>query len=342
MLLALLIAGVGTTAAFADGPATGGWTSARPDGHAPIGIMGDHRHAAGEWMLAYRFGFMDMEGNRDGTDGLSTEEVLADFPVSPESMTMEMHMFGLMYAPVDRLTLVFMAPLVDVEMEHVTRMGVEFTTRTRGLGDVQLSGLFGLLDRGRHSLHLNFGISAPTGTLDSTDDTPAGPDQPLPYPMQIGSGTWDVTPGLTLFGQSDDFSWGFQNLDTVRIGESSRDYTLGNRYLLTAWAAWRLGRWISVSGRAAGTIQENIDGADPRLNPMMVPTARTDLRGGERIELFGGINLYLREGFLAGHRFAVEAGAPVYQSLDGPQLETDFRIITGWQYAFDLPPTSLH
>ena len=36
-----------------------------PDDHAPIGVMGDHAHKAGEWMLFYRYGFMKMDGNRD-------------------------------------------------------------------------------------------------------------------------------------------------------------------------------------------------------------------------------------------------------------------------------------
>ena len=38
------------------------WTAARPDGHAPISVMGDHMHAMGEWMVSYRYMTMDMEG----------------------------------------------------------------------------------------------------------------------------------------------------------------------------------------------------------------------------------------------------------------------------------------
>jgi len=30
------------------------WTSARPDGHAPISVMGDHTHHKGEWMFSYK------------------------------------------------------------------------------------------------------------------------------------------------------------------------------------------------------------------------------------------------------------------------------------------------
>ena len=39
------------------------WNSSRPDGHAPISVMGDHLHKKGEFMLSYRFMQMRMEGN---------------------------------------------------------------------------------------------------------------------------------------------------------------------------------------------------------------------------------------------------------------------------------------
>ena len=47
---------------------------ARPDAHAPIGVMGDHLHKKGEFMLSYRFMNMKMEDNRDGTNDLSVSE----------------------------------------------------------------------------------------------------------------------------------------------------------------------------------------------------------------------------------------------------------------------------
>jgi len=40
----------------------GPWTAARPDGHAPISVMGDHMHKMGEWMVSYRYMSMEMEG----------------------------------------------------------------------------------------------------------------------------------------------------------------------------------------------------------------------------------------------------------------------------------------
>jgi hypothetical protein len=56
----------------------------------------------------------------------------------------------------------------------------------------------------------------------------------------------------------------------------------------------------------------------------MVPTADPKRRGGERVDLTLGINLFQTEGPLSEHRITIEAGLPVYQALDGPQLENDW------------------
>ncbi len=66
----------------------------------------------------------------------------------------------------------------------------------------------------------------------------------------------------------------------------------------------------------------------------MVPTADPNRRGGERVDLLFGVNFYVPEGSLKGHRLAVRAGLPIYQSLDGPQLETDWQFTIGWQWVF--------
>ena len=58
---------------------------ARPDSHAPIGVMGEHGHKAGEMMLAYRFMSMEMRGLQSGTDTVETADVLNVFEKSFES-----------------------------------------------------------------------------------------------------------------------------------------------------------------------------------------------------------------------------------------------------------------
>ena len=96
----------------------------------------------------------------------------------------------------------------------------------------------------------------------------------------------------------------------------------------------KLTRWLSSSVQIAGHIWENIDGADPALNPAMIPTADPDRRGGERVDVLLGTDLYVPNGFFKGFRLAVEGGVPLYQSLDGPQLETDWLLRFGMAWTF--------
>ena len=77
---------------------------ARPDSYAPIGVMGEHGHKVGEMMLAYRFMTMDMRGLQSGTDAVETVDVLKDFMMAPTAMNMKVHLFGVMFAPHDKIT----------------------------------------------------------------------------------------------------------------------------------------------------------------------------------------------------------------------------------------------
>jgi hypothetical protein len=64
----------------------------------------------------------------------------------------------------------------------------------------------------------------------------------------------------------------------------------------------------------------------------IVPTADPDLRAGRRVDLLVGAAFTPQAGLLRGHRLALEIGRPVYQNLDGPQLETDWTATLGWQW----------
>jgi len=105
--------------------------------HAPIGVMADHRHEQGEWMLSYRYMYMDMSGSRDGTDSLSPEEIVttvenpfANPPmlpptlrVVPTDMPMQTPMVGGRYGLTDRSTLMAMGLYVTKEMDPITYPG---------------------------------------------------------------------------------------------------------------------------------------------------------------------------------------------------------------------------
>lgn len=311
----------------------------RVDAHAPIGVMGDHLHAAGETMLSYRFNFMNMRPNFVGSDEVTPRSQLSapgtgPFQIMPTDMQMQMHMVGVMHAPTDNVTLALMLPYMEKKMEHLVANGTTFNTGTSGVGDFKFGGLVKLFDKGNTRSHLNLMMSAPTGSITETGFVPpAGRTVRLPYAMQLGSGTWDFMPGITYLGQCNDLSWGAQVIGTLRLGENPEDYSLGNAITGTAWSAYKITGSISTSFRVAASSRGDIDGRDALIGGP-VPTTRPDLRGGESVDLYGGFNYLFQGGPLAGNRLAIEAGAPVYQDLDGPQLGTDWTITVGWQKAW--------
>ncbi|MEL6365525.1 MAG: transporter [Pseudomonadota bacterium] len=326
--------------------------------HAPIGVMGDHRHKKGEFMLSYRFMRMRMGESLIGTDAVPAATIATTVPnrfanppmspptlrVVPTDMAMDMHMVGAMWAPTDRVTLMAMGTVLANTMDHVTFQGPagatplgQFTTETSGFGDTKIAALIGLFDGRVHSAHLNAGFSVPTGSITEEDDvlTPMGtrPTIRTPYPMQLGSGTWDLEPGITYLGEQGPVAWGAQYRATLRTGENDEGYALGDIHQTTAWASYGLSPSSSVSARVAARTQGRIDGIDPQITAP-VQTANPDFQGGERIELGAGLNLMAQSGPLSGHRVSVEALLPVYQDLNGPQMRTDWTLTVGWQKAF--------
>ena len=323
--------------------------------HAPIGVMGDHLHKKGEFMLSYRAMHMQMQGNRDGTSGASAEEIVTTVPnpfagrpmqpptlrVVPTEMTMTMHMLGLMYAPSDRITLMAMTSVIEKEMDHLTFRGAmgtdrlgEFSTDTSGIGDTRISALtrLGRWDNGGQ-LHSHFGISIPTGDIKQSDRilTPMGtqPEPRLPYPMQIGSGSWDILAGLTYVRSVERHSFGGQWLGTFRVENNSEGYRLGDEHRFTGWYARSLTPALSLSARLQAAHRNKIDGADARV-VAPVQTADPGNQGGTVIEAGIGANLLL----LQRHRVGVEVVLPLHRDLNGPQLETDWAVTLGYQLAF--------
>ena len=303
--------------------------SSRPDSHAPISIMGDHTHDEGEWMVSYRLMTMSMADNYIGSNKVSAQQVLQNFMVAPESMDMDMHMIGAMYAPSYDVTFMLMANYLSTSMDHVTRMGMNFTTETSGVSDTKLGALLNINKDGNSASHINLALSLPTGSVKEQDQTPMGYAR-LPYPMQLGSGTYDIEIGGTHTEFFEQSSWGIQGKQLFRTGYNDLDYRLGNRFNLNSWYAHNLNQSVSLNTTIAYTNQRDIKGQDSALNPMMVPTARTDLRSGYFWDFALGANFKLN-----GHqRLAIEVKKTVHQSLDGPQLGHDWAATVGWQYAF--------
>lgn len=316
------------------------WTGNRPDGHAPISIMADHYHRKGGVMFSYRFMNMNMENLLSGTHAISNIAAHdAGYMITPLKMPMQMHMFGMMYAPSDKITLLVMANIInndmDLQMRMTTGMTMQFNTSSSGFGDLKLGMTYKVINKNKQSFHGNLTFSLPTGSISEMDETPMSTPNEilLPYPMQIGSGTFDTNLGFTYLGQTETISWGSQLSTILRLGTNSDDYAFGNKYGINNWFAVKTTNWLSFSARLEGKIVEEIRGTNPNLMPMMVTTADTQNSGGTYVNAGLGFNLYAPKGKLKDLRLGFEIASPLYQKANGFQLENRETITVGLQYA---------
>ena len=65
----------------------------------------------------------------------------------------------------------------------------------------------------------------------------------------------------------------------------------------------------------------------------MVPTARTDLRAGKKVDLLFGMNILVPNSNVQSV-VSFEIGMPIYQKLDGPQLKSEYSFMVGTQFTF--------
>lgn len=303
----------------------------------PVNVLGAHTHHKGEIMFGYHYMNMNMVGNLNGTRRVSDAEILAAYPVSHTDMHMDMHMFELMYAPSDRSTLMLMIPYKLTSMNHLTRTGTQYLTTSEGFGDLELLGNYTVLGnaaKGGHRLLVNAGVSFPTGGINFRHRTPTSPSAKLEYMMQLGSGTFDVKPGLTYLGEQNNWAWGAQALGTIRTGKNDNQYALGDALRLSLWTYYKVTDSFSPSLRLEYNHWGNVRGADPELNPATNPAFDATLQRGSRLDLFFGFNLYTPRGRFKGNRFSLEMGTPIYQSLAGPNPRTDFQWTLSWSYTY--------
>ncbi len=90
----------------------------------------------------------------------------------------------------------------------------------------------------------------------------------------------------------------------------------------------------TTGGPACGTGRRR----HPTLYPLFFfgvwPTADPDRRAGNFVNLGLGLNFLVPSGVLQGTGLSVEGIIPVFQDLDGPQLERDYAILVGLRKAF--------
>lgn len=301
-------------------------------GQAPAGVDSFRPLALDEWRISYRFLGTWQSGNRIGSERVSAAEALAfdpDYESVPETRDTVTHILGLDWAPHDRITLVVRLPLHSIDEQSTSVGGLPVPDlHSGGVGDLSFGFMLPFMRKGEESSSVTLMIGAPTGSIDERGA--GGLD---PYPLQLGAGSWTMSPGFNYSGRKRDLSWGGQFRALFTLNDNARDYNRGTEWHATAWLGWSLADWLSASLRAGWNRQGSTLGSDARLaKPFTSPTQDAWKQSGQRIDLGPGINLRLP--CCAGQRLALEAMFPLWQDLEGPQLGNRWVLNAAWQMSF--------
>ena len=170
-------------------------------------------------------------------------------------------------------------PFIRSEMLNTDDVAF-YETSSDALGDVSVRGLFDILEMDEYRVSLTLGGTIPTGKIKKRDTTPFAVREILPYPMQGGSGTFDILAGLTFLTQNDVASVGAQVNSVIHVVDNRRGYRLGDRFSFSVWGAHNLSDWVSVSLRGFFETWGDVTGSEPGTDGVFDPSANSFAQGG--------------------------------------------------------------
>lgn len=316
-------------------------------GKMPAGVQGGNVVRSGKFGFSYTPMFMRMEDNYIGSSTVSPQTIATTIPsqvtmtgatgpikemyrIVPTTMDVQSHMFNLMYGVTDNFNLMAMASYLHKSMNMTTFSGASGTTvlgsstaSTEGVGDTVIGSLWRLYKDRSYEVILNLGLSLPTGraTQNITMLSPMNKIMTMraSYGMQLGTGTYDLMPGLTITSHTNSWSWGTAWRSRLPLGSNSEGYRYGDLSELTAWGGYSSSPGITTTVRIAESFQGQIRGSDPMISGLMEGT-NPNFYGGKHTDLLGGIEIAGGPFGYKKQHAAFEVGKTLTQNLNGPQL----------------------
>ena len=314
--------------------------------HPAAGLMNEHMHDGGEFMLGLRFETTHAGGaNQAGTDEISDPEILAaGFGARTRSMTMDMVMLDLMYAPTDNLTLMVMPHYMWHRMDmlgidpagvshgsHSIAYGQSMEHSTDGFGDTLVSASYRVLRQPGLGAHATLGVWVPTGAVDFKD----ADGNFVHYAMQPGSGTWDIEPSFTVTGRTGAIGWGGQASYRWRTEEhNASGFAFGDKARATGWVSYLLGSSVGATGRLEYVHEGMVLGHYNAGHNHLAPPDRQQNYGGDVVAAGFGLNWLLPVESARRPQLSGEISVPLYQDLNGIQAPQDWRLTMALSQAF--------
>jgi hypothetical protein len=312
---------------------------------SPAGIMTGHQHMAHMWMFSYSYMSSILNGNLSGSSKVNDNYIFEKYVMAPKQMQMDMHMLMGMYGLSDKLSVMLMLnyQAMNMNMDMLTgsmqmtgTMNMSTTStamqsKSHGFGDTKIYASYNLLSGNSRSVVIDIGVSIPTGSITKTEQyNEMIYGQRLSYMMQLGSGTFDLMPGVTYMYHKQNFSWSTHLSSILHPYYNSAGYKLGNELVLDTWAAYQWAHWFSSSFRFSANSAGKIQGSDAQIYGSLEPAATGSNYGGKALTALVGINYFFKDDLLQNSKIAAEFGIPLYQYVNGIQLASIYSLYITW------------
>lgn len=296
-------------------------------------------HSIGEkWSVSYQYKNVEFEGYLDDDKRVNLDHILwsgaiedrtqVNFPIVPTTIRQQAHVFGLGYQYSPQWSWYMSVPYIKQSTDHISIIAdyENFTIDTGGVGDTVVTTSYLFHNDDIHKWWFSLGVSLPTGSIDKMGDTPRDfGDQPLPYTMQLGSGTFDF-PMEFHYQNKDSYGFGLSLTAMIRSGKNDQNYRLGNNYQITSRYRTSLNANWDAFATASLHYSSAIKGQDNRLlvdgaYPYPASITNPHFYGGKKVNIKVGLAWKFSESY----RLTVELGKPIYQNLNGPQPSENWR-----------------
>jgi opacity protein-like surface antigen len=311
----------------------------------PLAVFGDNMPEPGHLTVSVIPTFYDNAHMLVGTRTVTQQQVITNYrwywnpavPLTtvPNEQFGEMQTVTLAYGVMKNVSIVLAGGTIERHSYLETFYGssnlVPRGTSTPGvdtLADASAAIVWRAYEDPINRVKINLGMSFPTGSNHNIggavlQTTGSYAINEAFYGMQPGTGTFDVMPGVLYGGTIAPWSWGLSYRARLPFGVNPEGYMWGNYQEVNGWFGYTWIPGLTTTFRTNFNIQSQIVGADGWLFGKL-PSANPLWYGGKRIEVYGGADIDGKLFGYPGFSIGVEAGVPVYQNLNGPQLSKNW------------------
>lgn len=298
---------------------------------SPISTLSSMRQM-NMWMFNIMQMYMNMGGFEKGTEHVSPPTAM----MIPESMDMFMTMFMGMYMTKDWSVMlmtsynVYSMPM----LMNMMKKSIPFTMRSAGIGDTRVIGGYNFLNDYKQMLTATVGISFPTGRINHRGPMPLMTGNILyEYMMQMGSGTFDPIFGLKYIYYKNAFALGVSFNTIQRLYKNYRDYELGSEYAFTTWLNYHITPRFAIIPKIQDIFTEKTNGVAAGTMTNWGPNYNPAFTGGNVLNFLLGAKI-CGSGRLRYDSLTIEAGLPIYQNLNGPQMKQRWQASASLNFMF--------